>query len=103
MMRAAEENTFGRRYSSIQVGFTSRQTLLRFAEFMSQPMLVVADSHIEQRQLSLTERIVEQAAGYEQRLTGLGKQATTEQNLEIRRLSQQYHILRITLVSGRSH
>ena len=66
-------------------------------------MLIVTESRIEQRQLSLTERIVEPAAGYEQRLTGLGKQATTEQTLEIRRLSQEYHVLRITLVSGRSN
>jgi len=52
----------------------------------------------EQRQLNAAERIVEPAAGYEQKLSSLGKQATQEQLQQIRNLSQEYHILRITLV-----
>lgn len=53
----------------------------------------------EQRQLTAVERIIEPAAGYEQKLSSLGKEVTQEQLQHIQCLSQEYHILRISLVS----
>ena len=53
---------------------------------------------IEQRQLSLAERVIERAATYEARLAGLGKRGSEEQLHHTRQLSQEYFVLRITLV-----
>lgn len=52
---------------------------------------------LEQRQLSLAERVIERAAIYEARLAGLGKRGNEEQLHHIRHLSQEYFVLRITL------
>ncbi|KAL8902375.1 MAG: hypothetical protein Q9192_000002 [Flavoplaca navasiana] len=53
---------------------------------------------LAQGQLSITERIVERAAAYEQRLRK-GSQIEKDQDSEVRvrRMSAEYHVLRITL------
>ena len=54
----------------------------------------------EQRQLALAERVVQRAAEYEDKLAKVGKHASQDILAQIRSLSKEYFILRITLVGS---
>ncbi|KAL9641268.1 MAG: hypothetical protein Q9204_000167 [Flavoplaca sp. TL-2023a] len=62
--------------------------------FRPLPRLTITD----QGQLSITERIVERAAAYEQRLRkGSHIEKDQDSEVRVRRMSAEYHVLRITL------
>ena len=56
-----------------------------------------ADSEADQRQFSLAETVIERAAFYRDRLSGISS-CNKEDASQINRLSQDYYILQITLV-----